>query len=156
MNEVTKNKRYVWLLVGIIIFTALCVFAGIKIIFSRNGNESAREIETRLNAIQRRNDELIASNAQLIKELNETTREFGELRRLNESALELAERSAYGFIELTDTLGSGGSDLAVIIQRQRAINAIVIRLKEENRQSVITLRKGNELGRRDGTASSGK
>jgi len=150
-----KKNHYIWLIIGMAIFGLLCVFSGYKVSSSRYKNTATTDgIENRLIAIQQRNEELIASNAQLVRELAESGRELGELRGVNESALELAERSARGFIELTDTLGSGGSDIAVLIQRQRAINSIVIRLKEENRQSIDTLRKGISASGRNGSASS--
>jgi len=154
MNEIKKNCYILFIICGVL-FGLLCFFAG-RAFPSKNGDPPTRELEDRLSAIQRRNAELIANNAQLIRELNESAREFGELREINESALGLAERSANGFVELTATLGNSGGDLAVLIQRQRAINSIVVRLQEENRQSINALREGNKLGGRNGAEASRK
>jgi cell division protein FtsB len=149
-------KSNVWFIVGILVFGALCVLAGSNINRSSEGNSDTDKLRNRIESIQQRNTELIADNERLTRELAESTIESRELGGIIESALELAQRSANGFDELTNTLGSGSSELAVIIERQRTINTMVNRLQTENRQLIGTLNAITELGRADGSTAPGE
>jgi predicted PurR-regulated permease PerM len=163
-QEKSRRRAVTWITLSVPSLVILCAvfYIVVSSVFTGGGttgtkrDTSTNELRTYIESIEQRNIELIADNRRLTNELAESTNESRELGGIIGSALELAERSAVGFTELTRTLGNGSSELAVIIERQRTINTMVIRLQEENRQLVRSLRASDGLGRTNRTASSGE
>jgi len=136
------NEKRIKNIIIIVLSVAFIISTAIAIYYGRTGSiDYANQLRDTINRLESNNDELRTANAEqgrtltsVLDDLEHANQYITELEHNHGLAIGVSRRTNERLIEFTSSMGTIGTDITGLIERQRRIDIIVRELWEDNRE----------------------